>query len=681
MERFMRKKKGRSKCSGAGKKSSQGGKHKPAHRQADKPGQIMKTGELRLHRDGYGFVMTGRAGEEDVFIPARAMGDALNRDTVEVKAFEDGRGRWEGRIAKVLERGMKTLIGRFERYGDGFRVVADDLRVRHTILINKADSNGAHHNDNVEIDILNYPKSGEKMTGRVIKILGERGEEDTEREAVIVKHQLRRGFSHAVLNEAASCRMDSNFDGTGRRDLRNIPFVTIDGETARDFDDAVAAEKIDGGVIRLMVSIADVSHFVRLGTKTDDEAYARATSVYFPNECIPMLPEALSNDLCSLKPSEDRLTMTAQMDILPSGEVVNSTFYTSVINSRERMTYTSVKRMLVEKDESVRERYKNVLPLFDVLAECFERLRAKRIARGSIDFDLPEPLIVIDMQGDVSSIIKAERHIGHMMIEEFMIAANEAVATFLTKTLGLCVYRVHDTPPPDKIFELKKLLHNLGEKISGGKDVTPGELAKIVKDFEGRPESRLVNHMLLRSMSQAVYSAENKGHFGLASKCYCHFTSPIRRYPDLIVHRLMKSAIESGRKTSGQMKGKARDAEVSRLEEMAVHASRRERVAMEAEREMAKLYAAMFMADHVGEKFKGIVSHVTKFGFFVELIDFFVEGVVLFESIEGDKYTISEDGMSARGKKRGRVFKVGDQIEIEVAEVDVAVREINFVMV
>jgi ribonuclease R len=341
-----------------------------------------------------------------------------------------------------------------------------------------------------------------------------------------------------------------------------------------------------------------------------------------------------------------------------------------VIKSRERMTYTSVKRILVDREPEMLVRYREIVPKFELMEECHRRIRANRVQRGSIDFDLPEPEIIMDMQGDVADIVRAERHVAHMMIEDFMIAANEAVAEFLTARKAGCVYRVHETPPPDKLREFGVLLHNLGYKFHISKEMKPGALAEIVKAVSGKPEERLVNHQMLRSMSQAVYGAENKGHFGLASRCYCHFTSPIRRYPDLVVHRLL----------AGVLSGNRLGAPKERLEEIGRHASRRERVAMEAEREMAKLYAAMFMAGKVGEEFDGIISHVTKFGFFVELIDFFVEGVVRLESLTGDRYRMSPDGMSIIGKKK-KSFKIGDTVRIAVEEVDVPMREIVFALV
>ncbi len=641
-------------------------------------------GELRLHRDGYGFVTTGKKDEEDVFIPAKFVGDALHTDIVEVQVVP-GRGeKSEGRIRKILERRVTKLVGRLEQSGRHCRVIADDRRVRHAIHVPDGKQGKARHGNNVVVQILRYPSGGEPMLGEVLEILGERGKETTEERAIIIRHQLPHTFSERVIDDADACFTGELPSGSNRKDLRDIEFVTIDGETARDFDDAVAVKRLGGGparhasslageaggLIRLWVSIADVSHYVREKTALDHEAYKRGTSVYFPADCIPMLPEQLSNDLCSLKPDVDRLTMTAEMDVDPHGKIVRQDFYSSVIKSRQRMTYTAVKKILVDKDEKIREQYRLLIPNFELMEECFNRLRAKRLARGSIDFDLPEPEILIDMTGDIADIVKAERHVGHMMIEEFMIAANEAVAEFLTKAKGGCVYRVHEHPDSKKLREFGILCYNLGHHVRIGEKVSPGTLARVVDQVKGKPEERLVNTSLLRSMQQAVYSAENIGHYGLASQCYCHFTSPIRRYPDLVVHRLMKIAL--ARKCGSRP---------ANLSEIAEHCSRRERIAMEAEREMAKLHVALFMKNKTGEQFEGIISHVTKFGFFVELKEYFVEGLVHLDSLPEDRYTFDEKGYSLHGKKRKKAYRIGDVVKVEVSEVDIPNREVNFTLV
>jgi ribonuclease R len=558
-------------------------------------------------------------------------------------------------------------------------VIADDRKVLHRIIVPEDKLGGGCEGDNVVVRIVKYPRGNRPMRGEVMTVLGKRGDEATEREAIIVRHQLRSVFPKRVLKEADQMREHMNdMAYEGRSDLRDIHFVTIDGENAQDFDDAVAVQQMKNDVIRLWVSIADVSFFVRPGSVLDGEAYERGTSVYFPGYCLPMLPEKLSNGICSLRPDEDRLTFTAEMDIDDSGNVIKSRFYRSVIKSKARLTYTAVKEILVDKEESKRKlHHKHVLHL-ELMEKCFQRLREKRLARGSIDFDLPEPEIIVDLQGGIEDIVRALRHTGHMIIEEFMIAANEAVAEKLSHAGTGCLYRVHELPPSEKLQDLAVLLNNLGYKGNIGAKPAPAKLAKVVKWAHGKPCERLVNHTLLRSMSQAVYSPNNKGHYGLASSCYCHFTSPIRRYPDLAVHRLLATALS---KLSDSRRDKKRDKPAYELSEVAEHSSRRERAAMEAEREMAKLYSAIFMQEHVGAEYDGIISHVAKFGVFVELADYFVEGLIHISALDDDRYIYDEGPSVLRGKRLGNCFRVGDEVRVEVAHVDVPNREILFELV
>ncbi|MBN1283189.1 MAG: ribonuclease R [Proteobacteria bacterium] len=653
-------------------------------------------GELRLHRDGYGFVVPADGGE-DLFIPARFIGDALHTDLVEAAAVGGRGGKREGRITRIVERRVKRMVGRLSRHGNAFEVAADDRKVRHRVVVRPEDLSGAGQGANVVVLIKKYPRGDEPMEGAVERVLGSRGDMATETDAVTVRHQLTREFHPSVLREAERvCAFDAQAEMNLREDLRGVPFVTIDGETAKDFDDAVAVRRLAGGDFELLVSIADVSRFVEPGTALDWAAYERGTSVYFPGDCIPMLPEALSNGACSLRPGEDRLTFTAELTIGRGGRVLGSRFYRSVIKSRARLTYTQVKRALIDEDPAVVGELGDLAQELGLMRRCFERLRASRLARGSIDFDLPEPEIQIDMQGGIEDIVRAERHTGHMLIEEFMIAANEAVAEFLSESGAGCIYRVHEPPPSDKLAEFAVLLHNLGfgERLAPG--ASPGRLSRVVAWARGKPFERMVNHMLLRSMSQAVYSGENVGHYGLASKCYCHFTSPIRRYPDLVVHRLLAAALQTHSAPSSKLKGqrgssfglsplsfeqKAVKSHASGLGEIAAHCSRRERIAMEAEREMAKLYAALFMQERVGMQFDGIISHVAKFGFFVELIDYFVEGMVHSGTLGDDTYLFDERACAMVGRRKKRAFRVGDKVRIEVAEVDIPNREILFELV
>lgn len=636
-------------------------------------------GELTLHRDGYGFVVPSDGKGTDVFIPARYVGDAMHTDLVEARVVSEDRGRREGRITQIREHRVRRVMGRLERNAGIYQVVVDDRRVRHRVTVASSKLGGARPHDNVIVQIVQYPEAGSPLQGEIVEVLGKRGDEATEKSAVITRHQLTRGFSAAVLREAeAAAKRSDDADLGDRRDLLEIPFVTIDGETAQDFDDAVAVERVDDHIIRLWVSIADVSFFVRPRTALDNAAYERGTSVYFPNDCLPMLPPLLSNDLCSLRPQEERFTFTAELDIDREGATVDARFYRSMIRSRERLTYTAVKGVLVERDPQLVKRYQSLVPSLRLMEECFARLRTRRLQRGSIDFDLPEPQVVMDLQGEIADIVRSERHVGHMIIEEFMIAANEAVAEFLASRGVGCVYRVHAAPSEVKLADFSHLLNNLGHKVHLGRKVQPKTLAHIVELVRGQPEERLVNHALLRSMSQAVYSAENVGHYGLASTCYCHFTSPIRRYPDLIVHRQLAAALSRG----GRIKDEKPQPILAggRLQEIAEHSSRRERIAMEAEREMAKVYACLFLQGHVDDEFDGIISHVAKFGFFVELKDVFVEGLVPAASLAED-IRFEERGELLQSRRLKRSFKVGDLVRVMVEEVDVSNREIIFGLV
>lgn len=632
-------------------------------------------GELRLHYDGYGFVVSDSPEREDVFIPARAIGYAMHRDIVEAQILPGRRGhKSEGRILRVIERGIRQVVGRFEKHARAAYVISDDLRVKRRILIPPEWIKNARHGQTVIVRITEYPSSNRPMTGMIVDVLGRRGEEDVETEVVIAKHELPTSFPKKVLEEASNVAFRyRDVSVKGRKDLRDKVIFTIDGENAKDFDDAVGIEEVEGGLFRLYVSIADVSYFVRWGSLLDKEAYERGTSTYFPHRCIPMLPPILSEDLCSLKPYQDRFTVTVELDISRKGEVVGRRFYRSVIRSRARLTYTEIRQVLVDKNPSVISKHRELVPHFKKMEELCYILARKRSERGSIDFDLPEPEIILDMEGNPENIVKAERNIAHRIIEEFMIVANEQVASFLTEKGAGCLYRVHNYPETLKLREFQILINNLGYKVHIGKRPHPRLLADILRMADGKPEERLINSMLLRSLAQAVYSAENIGHYGLASSCYCHFTSPIRRYPDLIVHRLLIGILdgESVKEATAQR---------LRLQEIAEHSSKRERISMEAEREMVSLYKAMFMREKIGMEFDGIVSHVTKFGLFVELVDFFVEGLVHVSTLKDDKYVFSEEGRALIGRRTKKRFSIGDRVRVAVEDVSIERREIDFVL-
>lgn len=614
-------------------------------------------GELSLHYEGYGFVVPKEPGHPDVFIPARLVGDAMHGDIVEVSVRQSDKGLFEGAVEKILERRLKQLVGRLEMEGKYWSLITEDQRVHHRMRLKNVDRS-LHRGDYVVAKILKYPEGKNGLEGEVIERLPQRGSLPAEIEYVIAKHQWPKTFPDAVLEEAGSFE-NAVVETDGRRDLRSLGFVTIDGDDAKDFDDAVYAESLSGGDIKLWVAIADVSHYIKPNQPLDREAYDRGTSVYFPGRVLPMLPEVLSNDLCSLRPHEDRLAMVAEMVIDKNGDVHSEHFYSAIFQSKARLTYTLVRRLLVDREEKLREEMDSLLSMLETLSEVASHLKANRTKRGTIDFDLPEPDIVLDLTGGIENIERAERNWSHQIIEELMIAANEAVARFLTNKKVGCVYRVHDSPPPDKLRRFYQLVNRLGYK---GKMKIPSSskiLGEVANFFKGHPEVRLVNTMLLRSMAQAVYSPENVGHFGLASDCYCHFTSPIRRYPDLIIHRLLKQALRPDTKKI----------KTGVLAEMAEHCSIQERRAMDAERETLALHNTIFMQSKLGEEFDGIISHVTKFGFFVELLDYFVEGLVPLQNLAGDFYVYDQDHLCLRGKKRKKIFKIGDRVRIKVEEV------------
>lgn len=466
-------------------------------------------------------------------------------------------------------------------------------------------------------------------------------------------------------------------DLEGREDLRDEVIVTIDGETAKDFDDAVSVSKTSEGYV-LKVSIADVSHFVKTGTPIDREAYRRATSTYFPDRVLPMLPERLSNDLCSLVPHKDRLTFTAEMEFDAHGRRTASRFYRSVIRSRARLTYTEVRKVLGDKDPEALERRKEILPDLERMGELAKLIQKVRIERGSLDFDLAEPFIDLNVsEGTIEKIVKAERNLAHRLIEEFMIAANEAVAEYVTEKDLPMVYRIHQEPTPERVNDFAVLLHHFGYGVRLGKRVKPEALAAVIPLVRGKPEEKLINTILLRTMTKAIYDTRNVGHFGLASRCYTHFTSPIRRYPDLMVHRLLWQALRPGRQKPA---GKGKDAGSRRLKEMASHCSERERVSMKAEWASRDLAAAIFLKGKVGQRFDGVISGVAKFGFFVELLPFFVEGLVSLKNLTDDSYTFHEKAHSLVGKRHKKKYQIGNSVSVLIRGVNVEKRWVDFTL-
>ncbi|HEY6873428.1 MAG TPA: ribonuclease R [Geobacteraceae bacterium] len=633
-------------------------------------------GRLSTHRDGYGFV-TPDEGGEDIFIPARYLRENMHGDRVEVRIVAHNRhGKQEGRIVETLERAYTRIVGRFAKTKSFGYVTPDEERITRDLYIPPGAAGRAENGQVVVAEITRYPTPHRAGEGRVVEVLGWPEDPKVEAETIIRKFDLPHTFPVEVLAAArAVSQTIAEEDLKQRVDLRNRLTVTIDGETARDFDDAVSVSREQGGRIRLWVSIADVSHYVGHASPLDAEAYLRGTSVYFPDRCIPMLPEELSNGICSLNPEVERLTLTAEILFDKGGNPVQSRFYPSVIRSHARLTYTAVKRILADGDPELLERHARLVPELRLMEELSVRLLEKRGKRGSIDFDLPEPQVVLDLQGQTEAIIRAERNVAHRIIEEFMLAANEAVAGYIEGEGVPSLYRIHETPDLAKLAEFSELIRGFGYEFRIEEDrVEPGEFQRLLVEAQGKPEEKMINEMLLRSMKQARYAAENLGHFGLAAPCYTHFTSPIRRYPDLVVHRILKRVL------AGKMKEREIERLAETLPEVAVHTSNRERVAMEAEREIVRLKKVQFMRDKVGEEFDGFITGVTAHGFFVELVELFVEGMVHVSTLPSDFYRYLEKQHALAGERGRTVFRIGDRVRVRVAQVSTERKQIDFVL-
>ncbi len=654
------------------------------------------SGVLSCHRDGYGFLIPDDRArfKDDIFIRARNMQDALHEDRILAKIVrkkyppsksfrrrrmvpKEEKERPEGIVVRVLERKRSSIVGRFCAHMRFPYVVPLDTRLIHNIRIPYQSSKEAKDGQIVVVNITISPGRNQEAQGKVTEILGYAGDPGIEYRIVEHKFGLPVVFSPEALREADSLPghvLDNEF--AGREDFRGEIAVTIDGETARDFDDAVSLKKITNGNYRLGVHIADVSHYVREGTALDSDAYARGTSVYFPDRAIPMLPPKLSSGICSLMPGVDRLVLSALIDIDPKGKILGKKFTRGILRSRERMTYASVAKILVDRDPEERSRYAALVPMFETMEELCLILSKKRYRRGAVDFDLPEAEIQFDEEGKVISVLPAERNIAHRIIEEFMLLANESVAEKLTSSAGPALYRVHEAPDPQKVEEFAEFAHTLGyrlEKREGS--YRPKDFQKFVGQLEGKPEQRFLVYMMLRSFMQARYCEQNHGHFGLAALEYTHFTSPIRRYPDLLVHRLLKECLVQ------QPSADWHEAMRSRLPEFARHTSDRERIADEAEREIEKIKKAQFMANKIGEEFEAILFSVTRQGFFVELMEHYVEGFVPLGTLTDDEYQYKEATRSFTGRRRRNRYQLGAKVRVRLDHTDVETARLTFSVV
>jgi ribonuclease R len=738
-------------------------------------GKNMAVGRLSMHRDGFGFVipepnslderLRGRL-VGDIFIPPPAVGSAMHGDRVLVEIGNvrpDGRA--EGRIMRLVGRAHSTVVGKFH-YGSRRNFVTPiDQKITQDIVIppemeypgeavaspapNEAGrgrgTESAHRvvgqevarratwddleNVVVDVEITDWPTATQNPRGRVVEILGYEDDFGADVEIMIRKHYLPHRFPPAVLAEAQEAEpVISAVETNQRRDFRDLPIVTIDGETARDFDDAVIVQRLKNGNFELQVHIADVAHYVKPDSALDQEARLRGTSVYFPDRAVPMLPLELSTDICSLRPQVDRLVMSCVMEIDHHGEILAYELSEGVIRSAERMTYTEV-NLVLEGDPGARERYSKLVDGFERMRDLALILNKKRERRGSIDFDLPEPVIEFDEFGLMKSITRSERNIAHRLIEEFMLSANECVASYLENRKIASLYRIHEKPDAKRVYDFEVIAATFGYSLGVGAlpvqrvqlktdrraghgrgwqareieipkevDITPRMYQKLTEKIVGKPEERILSFLMLRSLRQARYSEENLGHFALAATAYTHFTSPIRRYPDLIIHRILKEVLRetnlerSAGATSASPWSKRRDPSAHRkalqpeggpipLEELhniAEESSHSERRADDAERELMEWKKVKFMQDRVGEDFDGLIISVTKYGFFVELTDLFVEGLVPLDSLADDRYTYHENTREIIGQRSRKIYGLGDRVRVLVDRIDPVEKKIQF---
>lgn len=629
-------------------------------------------GRVQAHRDGFGFLVPDEGGE-DIFLSPRQMACVMHGDriSVSVRGF-DRRGRPEGNLVDVLERNTQTLVGRyFEEGGVGF-VSPDNTRFQHDVLIPARDRGEARHGQIVLVDLVEYPAPHTKPLGRIARVLGDHRAAGMEVEIAIHSFGLPHEFPDPVIREAEAFGEHIPESAIESRvDLRDTDLVTIDGEDARDFDDAVFCEPLRAGGWRLVVAIADVAHYVQPGNPLDAEAEKRGTSVYFPDWVIPMLPEALSNGLCSLNPNVDRLCMVCDMRIDADGKVTRSKFYDGVMRSKARLTYTKVGALLEQGDPQVNRELGPLTDRLHALHDLYKALARARRRRGAIDFERPETKIVFDENRKIDAIVPVHRNVAHKIIEECMIAANVQAAKFLNKNKLPTLYRVHEGPKEESLEQVREFLGPLGLSLGGGDAPEPRHYAKLIERIADRPDRFLIETVLLRSLSQAVYQPKPVGHFGLALENYAHFTSPIRRYPDLLVHRGLKQIVnERPRKDFAY--------DHRRMETLGTHSSVVERRADEATRDAVAWLKCDFMADKVGEEFDGLITGVTNFGLFVELKDLQIEGLVHVTSLENDYYRHDPSMRRLVGERSGKVYRLSDPVRVRCVRVNPDERKIDF---
>ena len=633
------------------------------------------TGRVMGHADGFGFLIPDEAGD-DLFLSERQMRVVLHGDrAIASVTGVDRRGRKEGAIVEVIQRGNERIVGRLF-FDSGYHVlIPNNRRISQDIMIPEDGLMGATDGQVVEIEITEQPHKHRSPLGKVVTVLGDHLAPGMEIDIALRDFELPHVWSVAALKQAESFGSDIPESAIkGRLDLRELPLVTIDGEDARDFDDAVYAEQLKSGAWRLWVAIADVSYYVESNSALDNDAQDRGTSVYFPSQVIPMLPEALSNGLCSLNPEVDRLCMVCEMVINTDGKIESHQFHQAVMNSKARLTYTDVASMLVDKDDELRQQYHAVLPHLETMYDLYHTMLKARKERGTIEFELTETQFIFDENRKIKSIEPRERNDAHRLIEEFMVAANVSAAQFLLKNELPSLFRIHETPSGDKLTNLREFLKELGLSLGGGDEPQPSHYASLLQTARNRPDGHLLQTVLLRSMKQAVYNPDNVGHFGLALDAYAHFTSPIRRYPDLLVHRGIKHLITKQKLTQWHYSHES----MTRLGE---HCSMTSRRADEATRDVSDWLKCEYMQERVGETHSGTISGVTSFGLFVELNDIYIEGLVHITALKNDYYQFSATSHRLTGERSKKVYQLGGDVLVKIVRVDLEDKKIDLEIV
>lgn len=636
-------------------------------------------GSIQMHKKGFAFLIPDNEEQTDVYIHHSDLASAMNNDKVLVRLEkEDYDGnRPEGVVIRILERSTHQVVGTYEdNRAFGF-VIADDKRIPNDIFIPKGMTGGAVTGHKVIVEITKYPEKQKSAEGAIVKILGHKNDPGIDIISIIHKNGIKTDFPEEVIEQAANApEVISEAELVGRRDLRDEMIVTIDGADAKDLDDAISVKRLPNGNFKLGVYIADVSYYMTADSPMDEEAFERGNSVYLVDRVIPMIPHRLSNGICSLNPHVDRLTLGCEMEIDSHGKIVKHEIFESVIQSKQRMTYYDVNKILVDNDEALRNKYKPFVPMFEHMEELAAILRSKRMERGAIDFDFKEAQVIVDKDGKAEDIVIRERSVGEKLIEEFMLAANETVAEHFHWMDVPFIHRIHEDPDQGKLQHFFEFLAGLGHSVKGtANEVHPQALQKVLEKVEGKPEQMIISRLMLRSMKQAKYDPQSIGHFGLATEFYTHFTSPIRRYSDLIVHRLIRTYL-----FAKKMDKKTTDRWKEKMPEIARHTSETERAAIDAEREVDDLKKAEYMQERIGEEYVGTISSVTNFGLFVEL-DNTVEGLIHVSYMTDDYYHFDERSYALIGERTGNIYRIGAEVKVKVVGVNIEERAVDFELI